>query len=190
MNAANAITLLRFIAIPPFIVLAWLAETRGTPIWAGRAAFGIYLAASISDFFDGWVARRFNLVTPLGRVLDPLADKLLSLACLLILARPEGSGAFAPLPVWFGALVIGREAWLGLGSFMIFWRRGPFQVRPHRVGKWTTALLFLLFSLALLGVPGLPLDPLVWLTAFGIATTIVLYTRDGIEQYRSLPPRA
>ncbi len=97
MNLPNALTVGR-IAITPLI--AWLPFT---PSWSTRlAAFGLFLLAAISDYWDGHLARQRNLVTDLGRLLDPLADKLLLIATLVpmyiiqrndqwIVAAPHGA---------------------------------------------------------------------------------------------------
>lgn len=97
----NLLTLLRILAIP---LVGWLL-THPDPRAAWTAMF-VYLAASLTDFFDGWIARRFGLVTALGKLLDPLADKLLVISTLLMLAvlhREPG------LPGWLLVIVVGRE---------------------------------------------------------------------------------
>ncbi|MEQ8765219.1 MAG: CDP-alcohol phosphatidyltransferase family protein [Planctomycetota bacterium] len=183
MNAANTITVFRLVAIPPFVFSAWQGTTPGSPPWTGGLAFGLFVAAGVSDMIDGWVARHFGQVTPLGRVLDPLADKLLSLACLLLLARPIDGGLFTRLPVWFGAVVIARDVWLGGGSWLIWKWRGPFRVEPHASGKITTLLLFLLYSLCLLGLPRPPVRILMVLATIGIVVSGFLYTQDGLRHW-------
>ena len=97
----NILTFLRILAIP---LLGWLLTHPG-PGWAWTAMF-VYLAASLTDFFDGWIARRFGLVTALGKLLDPLADKLLVISALLMLAvLPRQPG----IPGWILVVIVGRE---------------------------------------------------------------------------------
>ena len=138
MNLPNAITVGR-IALTPLI--AWLPFTTS---WTARlVAFTLFLVAAVSDYWDGHFARRRNLVTDVGRLLDPLADKLLLLAMLIpmywlqrhyTLIAPEGTlpepspmlfvtpfGRIS-LPLWIVLVVLGREL------FMTIFR----QVAAHR----------------------------------------------------------
>jgi len=92
---ANALTLARIgLALPIFLML-----TFGGVGWA-LFAFALFLLAAVTDFLDGWVARRYATVSPLGAALDPIADKVLAIACLIALL---GSGA---LPQFGGLGVV------------------------------------------------------------------------------------
>lgn len=97
----NLLTLLRILAIP---LVGWLLSNPGPK--AAWIAMFVYLAASLTDFLDGWIARRFGLVTPLGKLLDPLADKLLVISALIMLAvldrKPD-------IPGWILVVIVGRE---------------------------------------------------------------------------------
>ncbi len=100
MNLANKITLMRVILVPVFIVLimasripglAGLIEngtlSQGVLNWC---ALGVFILASVTDFLDGFIARKYNMVSNFGKFMDPLADKLLvcsALICLLALGR-------------------------------------------------------------------------------------------------------
>ncbi|WP_396204228.1 CDP-alcohol phosphatidyltransferase family protein [Gemmatimonas sp.] len=127
MNLPNAITVGR-IALTPLI--AWLPFTTS---WSARlVAFVLFLVAAITDYWDGHLARSRNLVTDLGRLLDPLADKLLLLATLVPmyllqqhadLVVAHGGHADSPflfelpfgrvsLPLWIVLVVLGREAFM------------------------------------------------------------------------------
>lgn len=100
-NLPNALTLTRIAAIP---MIVWLLHrpTRTTSI----IAFFVFFVASVTDFLDGYLARRYGLITPLGKLLDPLADKLLVVSALLMVA--VGSRVPA-LPAWLLVIIIGRE---------------------------------------------------------------------------------
>jgi len=100
-NIPNALTVLRILAIP---VLVWLL--RDPAPRAARAAFCVYFAASVTDFLDGYLARRFGLVSPLGKLLDPLADKLLVVSALIMVAVADRTPT---VPGWLLVVVIGRE---------------------------------------------------------------------------------
>ncbi len=100
-NLPNLLTLLRIAAIP---VLVWLL--RDPAPRAGVVAFVVYFLASITDFLDGYLARRYGLVTPLGKLLDPLADKLLVVSALVMIAVSDRTPT---VPGWLLVIVIGRE---------------------------------------------------------------------------------
>ena len=96
MNLPNKLTLLRIILIP-FFMLAFYLDFTGHYL----VSLGIFAVAAITDFFDGYIARKRNLVTDLGKFLDPIADKVLVLVALTImLADPKLSNLFAQVGSW------------------------------------------------------------------------------------------
>lgn len=97
----NLVTLARIAAIP---VLVWLLRKPDQIL--AFYAFGVFLVASLTDVLDGYLARRYGLVSPLGKLLDPLADKLLVVSALLMLALMDRSPS---IPAWLLVLIIGRE---------------------------------------------------------------------------------
>jgi CDP-diacylglycerol--glycerol-3-phosphate 3-phosphatidyltransferase len=98
LNLPNLLTLARIAAIPAVVILL-LFNTRTTSFFAA-AVFG---AAAITDWLDGWLARKWQVVTVLGKFLDPLADKLIVMAALIMLI-PHGR-----VPAWAVFLVLARE---------------------------------------------------------------------------------
>jgi len=98
-NIPNVITLCRIIVTPLVFILLLYAPG---PVLSMGAAL-IFALASVTDFFDGYLARRMNLVTPLGKFLDPLADKLLVGVALIMMIPLER------VPPWIVALIVGRE---------------------------------------------------------------------------------
>ena len=104
MNTPNKLTLVR-IALVPFFLFLLLAEFP----FHYFGAFLVFGAASLTDYFDGMLARRDNLVTDFGKFLDPIADKLLTTAALLgFVAKGIGAGT-----VWVVFLVLAREFLIG-----------------------------------------------------------------------------
>lgn len=95
MNTANKITMFRVVLIPLFVVLCY-REAR----WA---ALAVFLLASLSDFADGYIARRYNQITDFGKFLDPIADKLLVTSAMLLFVE-QGR-----MPAWVLLCVIARE---------------------------------------------------------------------------------
>ena len=171
MNLPNAITVGR-IALTPLI--AWLPFTTS---WSARlVAFVLFLVAAITDYWDGHLARQRNLVTDLGRLLDPLADKLLLLATLVpmyVLQRhyaflvPDGAAPDASpflfatpygkvsLPLWIVLVVLGREAFMTIFR-QIAARRGlviaaigPAKWKTTFQSIWLGAAYFWFFAITL-----------------------------------------
>ncbi|HEV8530680.1 MAG TPA: CDP-diacylglycerol--glycerol-3-phosphate 3-phosphatidyltransferase [Methylomirabilota bacterium] len=98
MNLAIALTLVRIVLVP-FVILFLISSSRVHVLIAAL----IFFAASLTDWLDGWVARRRNQVTRLGTLLDPVADKLLVAAALISLVQVDMINA------WMAMVIIGRE---------------------------------------------------------------------------------
>lgn len=101
MNIPNRLTLLRVVMIPLFVIAMLWKSLPCSDYIAG----GLFIAACITDFFDGYIARKYNLITTFGKFMDPLADKLLicaALVCFLAEDNPE-------MPVWVVIIIISRE---------------------------------------------------------------------------------
>lgn len=98
LNLPNLLTLARVAAIPLLVVIM-LSDSREAGFWAA-ALFGV---AAVTDFIDGWLARKWGVVTVLGKFLDPLADKLIVMAALIMLI-PSGR-----VPAWAVFLLLARE---------------------------------------------------------------------------------
>lgn len=125
MNLPNAITVSRLFLTAGFIVfVAWEST------WGHATALVLFIIAAISDFVDGWLARKMNLVTPLGKLLDPLADKILVCSAFVFLTA-EGL-----CPVWVTTLIIGRE-FLVTGLRQIAIEAGQ-VLAADTLGKWKT----------------------------------------------------
>ena len=100
-NLPNILTIFRILLIPVLVVLL----TRTGPTESALAALTLFLAC-LSDFFDGYLARRWAISTTLGKLLDPLADKLIVAAALIMLAGMERTPT---VPAWMTVVLIGRE---------------------------------------------------------------------------------
>lgn len=120
----NAISALRIVLVAP--LLATLALGRY------EAALATAAVAGVSDGVDGYLARRFHWQSRLGSILDPVADKLMLVGSLLMLAW------LAAVPVWLVVLVVARDAVIALG--VLAWRRvfGVFEAHPSWLSKATT----------------------------------------------------
>lgn len=100
MNLPNKLTILRVILIPFFVVFMLAPYFTG---YGNYIAVAIFIIASITDFLDGYIARRDNLVTNFGKFMDPLADKLLVCSALICLVET------GQLPAWIVIIIIARE---------------------------------------------------------------------------------
>lgn len=137
MNVPNAITLLRLVVTVGVFWCLERADRAAPEVGAADAellwwAFGLFLFAAVTDFFDGWVARRFDQVSMFGRILDPFADKVLICGTLVFLVS---FGALRELiPTWFVVVVLARE-------LLVTTLRGAVESRgkafpAERLGKW------------------------------------------------------
>ena len=154
----NALTILRFVAIPVFVVVL-LAERSG-PSWLAGVVFG---AAAITDQVDGWLARRWRVESEFGKVADPLADRLMIDAAAVMLWVTDR------LP-WYAAVVIlARDLFMVAGYKLVVSRGYEFEVT--RVGKLATWVLYASIGFVLVTDPGVSWP--VWLFWIGVALALV-----------------
>lgn len=109
MNAPNKITLFRVVLIPVFVVFFLLRIPNETA--SDIIALCIFAVASLSDFLDGYLARKNNMVTDFGKLMDPLADKLLvciTLICFVKLRGEDAVGCYS-FPTWCAIVIMSRE---------------------------------------------------------------------------------
>ena len=133
MNLPNRLATLRIILVIPFIMvltLALKAENSAFEITMRILATIIFAAASITDYYDGKIARKYNLVTNLGKLLDPLADKILVISALVTLTK------FDEISLWFVLIIIFRELLItGLRSIVA---AEGVVIAAGNLGKWKT----------------------------------------------------
>jgi cardiolipin synthase (CMP-forming) len=131
LTTANQLTILRIVFVPVFIILLVYHEIG----WA----LGTFVAAGITDVLDGIIARRFRQKTSLGAVLDPLADKLLMTASILILSLPQME-FHTTVPRWLMIIIICRDLFILLVAvitvLMVGWR----VFTPSPYGKASTVM--------------------------------------------------
>jgi CDP-diacylglycerol---glycerol-3-phosphate 3-phosphatidyltransferase len=143
LNVANYLTLVRLLLVPVFVVL--LASHGGHSSGWREWAFGAFFVACVTDVIDGDLARRRNLVTDVGKIADPIADKTLTAAALL------GLSALGDLPWWVTVVILGRELGItGLRFFVI--RHGV--IPASRGGKAKTFVQNISIGLYLLPLSG------------------------------------
>ena len=127
----NVLSLIRLCLVPAFIV----AYFSGEP-YSHLIAVGIYVVATFTDFLDGYLARKYNLITNLGKVLDPLGDKMLTMAVLACITIDR------VIPVWFLLIILGKELLMGVGGLVIH-HYAKVEIPPSNyLGKTATVLFF------------------------------------------------
>ncbi len=119
MNWPNAITVARVVLVPIFVVLAY-ADTTG----AVAASLGVFAVASFSDFVDGYLARRWAITTAFGQWADPLADKLLIGAALVVLVDLRA------FPLWIAVVISAREVVVQILRAVIVNKGGALPASP------------------------------------------------------------
>jgi CDP-diacylglycerol--glycerol-3-phosphate 3-phosphatidyltransferase/cardiolipin synthase len=173
MTLANSITLLRILLVPLF---AWALLYHNESHAEGYTGSGWYWAAVIlfavaaaSDGIDGWVARQFGQKSQLGRILDPVADKLLLVTAIVLLGT-VGVAGLGKLPTWFPILVVSRDLILVAGTILVGTLLHNYHfVRPHWTGKVCTFFQITVVAFGLL-FPAHPLAK-VFLVLAGVMTT-------------------
>jgi cardiolipin synthase len=177
----NLLTYARIIAVP-LVVLCFFLEGRLQSSDAARwGALAIFLIASITDFFDGYLARIWQQTSTIGRMLDPIADKLLVSACLLLLAA---DGTIAGWTLWAAIIILCREILVsGLREYLAELK---VSVPVSRLAKWKTTIQMIAIAFLLAGPAGDEIVPII--TIFGIillwiAALITLYT--GWDYFRA-----
>jgi CDP-diacylglycerol--glycerol-3-phosphate 3-phosphatidyltransferase len=179
-NLANCLTYGRLAAVPVVVALLYWPDEMG----ARFAAFGVFVLAAITDYLDGYVARTYAQSSALGRMLDPIADKLLVAACLLMLSA---DGSISGWTLWAAIVILCREILVsGLREYLAELKVG---VPVSRVAKWKTTLQLVAIGFLVAGPAGETLLPgtiqmgvgLLWVAAALTLYTGYDYMRAGIR---------
>jgi cardiolipin synthase (CMP-forming) len=128
LTIATALTCLRIALTFPFLYLIGL----------GRFDFAlvVFFIAGVTDFLDGYIARKLNQQSRLGQMLDPLADKFLIASAFVVMALPHSG--FPSIPIWLAVLVIGRDILILIGAGVVFLMTRFSEFRPTWFGKTNT----------------------------------------------------
>jgi CDP-diacylglycerol--glycerol-3-phosphate 3-phosphatidyltransferase len=131
MNVANLLTLSRIILLPFFIIFFFSSYENNFMI-----AGVIFTISGLTDLFDGYVARKYNQVSHLGRLLDPLADKLTMISVFIVLAINNS------IHIWVILVILIREIIILIGSFIVYFNSDDI-ISPSKLGKSATFLLYI-----------------------------------------------
>ncbi len=147
MNLPNKLTIFRIILVPIMVIIPFLGmkgEFLGIPITYWLIEF-VFILASLTDKLDGYLARKNNQVTTFGKFLDPLADKILVLAAMVMLVE------MTKLPAWIPIIVLARE-FLVSGYRLIAVEKGGKVIAASNWGKLKTVTQMIAIILAFLDV--------------------------------------
>ena len=184
MNLPNKLTMLRILLVPVFMALAGITQYRTASYTTGAwylAAGIVFAAASFTDYLDGYLARKWNLVTDFGKFADPLADKLLTTVAFLYMMRD------GVCSIWVVAVILARE--FAVAGVRMVAAAGSKVIAANMWGKVKTVLqmvtiIYYYFAAALAGpadamAVGLISQVLCWLVAAVTLISGVKYLWDN-----------
>lgn len=154
MNLPNTLTTIRMILIVPFVMIMQI-----TPDGNGRfAALAIFIIASMTDFLDGYIARKNHLVTNFGKFMDPLADKLLVCSAMICLIST------GQLPAWIVIIIISRE--FIISGFRLIASDNGVVIAASYWGKFKTTFQMLMVIVLIIDIPN---------PVFDVIGTVLIY---------------
>jgi cardiolipin synthase (CMP-forming) len=170
----NILTYARIAAVPVVVAcMFWQAILDGG-LWLRWVALAVFIAAGVTDFFDGYLARAWGQQSSLGRMLDPIADKLLVSSCLLMLAAEDTIHGWALLAA---VVILCREVLVsGLREYLAELR---VSVPVTRLAKWKTTLQLVAVGFLICGDAGDAIVPVVThigITLLWLSALLTLYT--------------
>ena len=167
MTTASKITLVRVAMIPAFMVTMYLSQGQaGLWMWV---SLGIFIVASLTDFVDGYIARHYNQTTDFGKFLDPLADKLLTIAAMTLFCE------WGVFPAWALMIVLTRE-FAVTGLRLVAVQKGN-VIAAGWSGKVKTASTMVGLC-AMMAIPGIS-----WLNWVVIGIIVLTTVYSGVEYF-------
>lgn len=160
-NIPNLISILRVLLVIPVVYLLFVENY----FWS----LVLFIMAGISDAIDGFLAKKFDWVSPLGEILDPLADKLLMVSCYLSL------GWLGQIPIWLVYTVVGRDLVIVIAAIIYHYNFKRIRITPRFISKVNTTVQILLICVVLfsLSVMVIPSSGLYVLFSIVMFTTLV-----------------
>ena len=169
-SVPNLISIIRIVLVPVFVVLLLIAGPHADPMrWVATVLFVVAIA---TDSLDGHLARSRNLVTDLGKLLDPIADKALTGAALVVLS------IMIQLPWWVTIPILVREVGITVWRFIVLKKR---VVPASKGGKTKTVLQSVAITLALAPFPALLGSWVNWVNTVLMAAAFVVTILTGIQ---------
>lgn len=171
MNLPNKLTLLRVIMIPFFVVFMLMDGMAS----ARYIALALFVVASFTDFLDGNIARKRNLVTNFGKFMDPLADKLLVCSALICLIET------GQLPAWYVIIIIARE--FIISGFRLIASDNGIVIAASYWGKFKTVSQMIMIILMILNIPALSIVTTLfyWIALVLTVVSLVDYIKKNFQ---------
>src|ERR1700737_2753274 len=180
-SVPNMLTYARIAAVPAVVACMYGSDILQGGLWLRWVALAIFVAAAITDFLDGYFARMWGQYSTFGRMLDPIADKLLVASCLLMLAA---NGTIKGWSLWAAIVILCREILVsGLREYLAELR---VSVPVTRLAKWKTTGQLVAIGFLLAGEAGdrvLPVVTPIGLTLLWLSALLTLYT--GYDYFRA-----
>jgi len=177
----NLLTYARVASVPLIAACLFGVYVFNFGMWLRWMALAIFILAAVTDMLDGWYARRFGQWTTIGRMLDPIADKLLVGGCLFMLAADDTIKGWT---LWAGLIILCREILVsGMREYLAGLR---VSVPVSRLGKWKTFMQLLAIGFLLAGEAGdqvIPQTTEMGIILLWISALLTLYT--GFDYFRA-----
>ncbi len=177
----NILTYARIAAVPVVVGCIYEQSIMDGPLWLRWLALAVFIAAAVTDFLDGYYARIWDQQSAFGRMLDPIADKLLVASCLLMLAA---DGIIHGWSLWAAIVILCREILVsGLREYLAGLR---VSVPVTKLAKWKTTVQLVAIGFLLAGEAGdqiIPYTTQTGLTLLWISAIVTIYT--GWDYFRA-----
>ena len=177
----NLLTYSRIAAVPAVVACMYWQDILQGGIWLRWVALTIFISAGVTDILDGYFARKYGELSTFGRMLDPIADKLLVASCLLMLAV---DGTIRGVHVWAAIVILCREILVsGLREYLAELR---VSVPVTQLAKWKTTLQLVAVGFLIAGDAGdmiVPVVTLIGLSLLWLSALLTLYT--GWDYFRA-----
>jgi cardiolipin synthase len=181
LSLPNILTYARIAAIPVVVGCVFWESILDGPMWLRWVALAVFIAAGVTDYLDGYYARIWDQQSAFGRMLDPIADKLLVASCLLMLAADNSIHGWT---LWAAIVILCREILVsGLREYLAELR---VSVPVTRLAKWKTTGQLVAVGFLVLGDAGdriLPVVTPIGLTLLWLSALLTLYT--GYDYFRA-----
>lgn len=173
MNLPNKLTILRVLMIPFFVLFMLVDIAGGADKWI---AVALFVAASLTDFLDGYLARKYHLVTNFGKFMDPLADKLLVSAAMICLVE------MGRLPAWIVIIIISRE--FIISGFRLIASDNGVVIAASYWGKFKTVFQMAMIIVLICNLGGVFVwveTALIWISLILTIVSLVDYVVKNID---------
>lgn len=176
MNLPNKLTILRVVLIPFFVICMLVDEIP----YNNYIALVIFAAASLTDMLDGYIARKYDLVTNFGKFMDPLADKLLVSSALICFLEVPGN----PMPAWAVIIIISRE--FIISGFRLVASDAGVVIAAGWWGKVKTVVQLFMSILLILDWNGAVVDTVEWIFIYAAVILTVISLVDYLVKNKDV----